>query len=131
MPGRSAEAGGVRNLLLGTDGLGDEGAAAVVEHSAGTAVETLYPGCNGTTAAGACAIADGLRASQHVVTGVWLKRNPLGTGGGRAAAELLVAADTLRTLDLVQTGLDPAGAAVLAEAVLTAVARGRRIDGST
>jgi hypothetical protein len=126
--GGAESAGGVRHLLLGTDGLGDEGATAVADRTAGTAVETLYLGCNGITAAGACRIADSVRASQHVVTGVWLKRNPLGTGGGRAAAELVRAAAALRTLDLVQTGLDPAGAAVLAEALLTAAADGRPIE---
>ncbi|WP_434481909.1 hypothetical protein [Streptomyces sp. NBC_01340] len=72
----------VRHLLLGTDALGDEGAAAV---AARAEVETLYLGCNGITAGGACRIADNLRASPRVVTGVWLKRNPLGSGGGRAA----------------------------------------------
>ncbi|MFI1096415.1 ribonuclease inhibitor [Streptomyces sp. NPDC020917] len=126
--GGGRAAGGVRHLLLGTDGLGDEGAAAVADRTAGTGVETLYLGCNGITAAGACRIADSVRASQHVVTGVWLKRNPLGTGGGRAAAELIGAAAALRTLDLVQTGLDPAGAAVLAEALLAAAADGRPIE---
>ncbi|NUS16227.1 MAG: ribonuclease inhibitor, partial [Streptomyces sp.] len=126
--GGGEAAGAVRHLLLGTDGLGDDGAATVAERTAGTAVQTLYLGCNGITAAGACRIADSVRASQHVVTGVWLKRNPLGTGGGRAAAELIRAAAALRTLDLVQTGLDPAGTAVLAEAVLAAAAGGRRIE---
>ncbi len=115
----------VRHLLLGTDGLGDEGAAAV---AGGADVETLYLGCNGITAGGACRIADNLRASPRVVTGVWLKRNPLGGGGGRAAAELVEAARSLRTLDLVQTGLDAAGAVVLADALLTAAENGRRIE---
>ncbi|MFD9421685.1 MULTISPECIES: ribonuclease inhibitor [unclassified Streptomyces] len=118
----------VRHLLLGTDGLGDEGAGAVADRSAGTGVETLYLGCNRITAGGACRIADSLRASQHMVTGVWLKRNPLGTGGGQAAAQLVEAAATLRTLDLVQTGLDAAGTAVLAEAMLTAAAAGRPVE---
>ncbi|MER7836913.1 ribonuclease inhibitor [Streptomyces sp. NPDC096040] len=116
----------VRHLLLGTDALGDEGAAAVAGSGAG--VETLYLGCNGITAGGACRIADQLRASPQVVTGVWLKRNPLGSGGGRAAAELIESARSLRTLDLVQTGLDPAGAAVLADALLVAADGGRRIE---
>ncbi len=66
----------VRHLLLGTDGLGDEGAAAVA--ASGGEVETLYLGCNGITAAGACRIADQLRASPQVVTGVWLKRRKTG-----------------------------------------------------
>ncbi|WP_132837129.1 ribonuclease inhibitor [Streptomyces sp. BK205] len=116
----------VRHLLLGTDALGDDGAAAVA--GAGTGVETLYLGCNGVTEGGACRIADQLRASPQVVTGVWLKRNPLGAGGGRAAAELIDAARSLRTLDFVQTGLDAAGAAVLADALSAAAEHGRRIE---
>ncbi|MFJ8134990.1 ribonuclease inhibitor [Streptomyces sp. NPDC096013] len=116
----------VRHLLLGTDGLGDEGAEVVAGGSG--EVETLYLGCNGITAGGACRIADQLRASPQVVTGVWLKRNPLGSGGGRAAAELIASARSLRTLDLVQTGLDPAGVTVLADALLAADGNGRRIE---
>ncbi|WP_327720694.1 ribonuclease inhibitor [Streptomyces sp. NBC_00490] len=116
----------VRHLLLGTDGLGDAGAAVVA--AASEDVETLYLGCNGITAGGACRIADQLRASPQVVTGVWLKRNPLGAGGGRAAAELIESARSLRTLDLVQTGLDAAGAVVLVDALLAAADNGRRIE---
>ncbi|MDN3025399.1 ribonuclease inhibitor [Streptomyces sp. S.PB5] len=116
----------VRHLLLGTDGLGDAGAAAVA--GAGEDVETLYLGCNGITAGGACRIADQLRASPQVVTGVWLKRNPLGSGGGRAAAELIESARSLRTLDLVQTGLDATGAVALADALKAAAGNGRRIE---
>jgi hypothetical protein len=116
----------VRHLLLGTDGLGDDGAAVVA--GTGGDVETLYLGCNGITAGGACRIADQLRASPQVVTGVWLKRNPLGGGGGRAAAELIESARSLRTLDLVQTGLDADGATVLADALLAAAGNGRRIE---
>ncbi|MGW1721619.1 ribonuclease inhibitor [Streptomyces sp. NPDC002306] len=116
----------VRHLLLGTDALGDDGAAAVA--GASGHVETLYLGCNGITAGGACRIADHLRASPQVVTGVWLKRNPLGSGAGGAAAELLDSARSLRTLDLVQTGLDPAGVAVLADALLAAAGNGRRVE---
>ncbi|TJZ99799.1 ribonuclease inhibitor [Actinacidiphila oryziradicis] len=126
-PAADDRLGPVRHLLLGTDGLGDEGAATVAQQTAGTSVETLYLGCNAITAGGACRIADSVRASQQPVTGIWLKRNPLGTGGGHAAAQLINAAASLRTLDLVQTGLNPAGAAVLAKAVLAAGA-GRRIE---
>lgn len=116
----------VRHLLLGTDALGDAGAEAVA--GSGAEVETLYLGCNGITAGGACRIADQLRASPQVVTGVWLKRNPLGGQGGRAAAELIASARSLRTLDLVQTGLDPDGATELADALLAAAGNGRRIE---
>lgn len=124
----------VRHVLLGTDGLGDEGAAAVAGMAGGSAdgpaphVETLYLGCNGITAKGACRIADQLRASPQVVTGVWLKRNPLGSAGGPAAAQLIESVRALRTLDLVQTGLDAAGLAALTGALLTAAGTGRRVD---
>ncbi|MGW2937479.1 ribonuclease inhibitor [Streptomyces sp. NPDC001156] len=116
----------VRHLLLGTDALGDEGAVAVA--GSGAEVDTLYLGCNGITAGGACRIADQLRASPQVVTGVWLKRNPLGSAGGSAAAALIDSARSLRTLDLVQTGLDPADAAALGDALLVAAGNGRRIE---
>ncbi|WP_255945705.1 ribonuclease inhibitor [Streptomyces odontomachi] len=118
--------GPVRHLLLGTDGLGDDGAGTVAEKAVETAVETLYLGCNGITAGGACRIADGLRASP-TVTGVWLKRNPLRAGAGEAGASIIEAARSLRTLDLVQTGLDPDGLAVLADALVTAASAGRRV----
>ncbi|MFD4475554.1 ribonuclease inhibitor [Streptomyces sp. NPDC058471] len=122
----------VRHLLLGTDGLGDEGAALAAAATTGeagpTGVETLYLGCNGITAGGACRIADQLRASPQVVTGVWLKRNPLGPQGGAAATELIESVRTLRTLDLVQTGLDAAGTAALADALLAVADTGRRVE---
>lgn len=115
----------VRHLLLGTDGLGDRGAAAVAERSGEGGIETLYLGCNGITTGGACRIADNLRAAPQAVRAIWLKRNPLGSSGGHAAAELLDAAPLLRTLDLVQTGLDAAGVAVLVDALLAATGTGR------
>ncbi|WP_169314057.1 ribonuclease inhibitor [Streptomyces piniterrae] len=119
--------GPVRHLLLGTDGLGDAGAGAVAGKAAEAAVETLYLGCNGITSGGACRIADRLKASPSVVTGLWLKRNPLGAGGGAAAAGLVESARTLRTLDLVQTGLDVPGLTELCTALLAAAHSGRRV----
>lgn len=122
----------VRHLLLGTDGLGDQGAATVAAAAGPKGLETLYLGCNGVTAGGVCRMADNLRASpQAAATGVgavWLKRNPLGPAGGPAAAQLVEAAPGLRTLDLVQTGLDPDGLAPLAAALLAAPAAGRGFD---
>ncbi|MFK4068416.1 ribonuclease inhibitor [Streptomyces sp. NPDC029674] len=118
----------VRHLLLGTDGLGDTGANAVAAGTGESGIKTLYLGCNGITAGGACRIADQLRASPQVVTGVWLKRNPLGPSGGRAAAELIESVRALRTLDLVQTGLDADGLTALAEALIAAAATGRRVE---
>lgn len=128
---RVAEAlrpGPVRHLLLGTDGLGDKGVAAVAQAAVASKVETLYVGCNGITAQGACRIADSLRGSPQAVTGVWLKRNPLGSGGGTAAASLIDSARSLRTLDLVQTGLDAHALTVLAKALVSAAEAGRGIQ---
>lgn len=134
-PGGAAEVaralrpdGPVRHLLLGTDGLGDAGAAAVAERAGEAGVETLYLGCNTLTSAGVCSLADNLRASPSAVTGVWLKRNPLGAGAGDAAARLLAQVRELRTLDLVQTGLEPSGAAALAEALVAAARDGRPVE---
>lgn len=117
--------GVVKHLLLGTDGLGD-GAAEVAGQAVQREVETLYLGCNGITTDGACRIADNLRMSPQAgkVTGIWLKRNPIGD----AAADIVEAARSLRTLDLVQTGLDAPGLARVVAAVLTAAAAGRRIE---
>ncbi|MGW0906025.1 ribonuclease inhibitor [Streptomyces sp. NPDC002853] len=129
---RGEQGPAVRHLLLGTDGLGDEGAAVAAAAATGeagpTGVETLYLGCNGITAGGACRIADQLRASPQVVTGLWLKRNPLGPGAGAAATELIESVRTLRTLDLVQTGLDAAGTAAVADALLAASGAGRGVE---
>lgn len=117
--------GVVKHLLLGTDGLGD-GAAEVAGQAVEREVETLYLGCNGITAGGACRIADNLRMSPSAskVTGIWLKRNPVGD----AAAAIVESARSLRTLDLVQTDLDAVGVAQVAAAILTANAAGRRIE---
>ncbi|WP_235502441.1 MULTISPECIES: ribonuclease inhibitor [unclassified Kitasatospora] len=107
--------GPVHHLLLGTDRLGDQGAAAVTARALATEVKTLYLGCNNITTTGACRIADHLRASPQTVQALWLKRNPL----GGAAADLVRSAEQLRTLDLVQTGLTPAALTALVDAVVT------------
>ncbi len=119
--------GVVKHLLLGTDGLGD-GAAEVAGQAVEREVETLYLGCNGITAGGACRIADHLRMSPQAsnVTGIWLKRNPIGDGD--AAAALVESARSLRTLDLVQTGLDADGVRRLVAAILAARQHSRRIE---
>jgi len=119
----------IKHLLLGTDGLGDQGAEAVAAAAGPKGLETLYLGCNNVGAGGVCRMADNLRASPQAAVGaVWLKRNPLGPGGGEAAAELLDAVKGLRTLDLVQTGLDAAGVAVLVDALITASGTGRDFE---
>jgi hypothetical protein len=118
----------VRHLLLGTDALGDAGAATVAAGAGTSGVETLYLGCNGITAGGACRMADQLRASPQAVSAVWLKRNPLGPAGGAAGADLVEAAALLRTLDLVQTGLTVDGLARVVDALIAAAGAGRRFE---
>lgn len=118
----------VRHLLLGTDGLGDDGALIAARAATGIAVETLYLGCNGITPRGAAHIADLVRASPQALSGVWLKRNPLGAGGGAAASAIVEAGTALRSLDLVQTGLTPPGLAVLTETLIAAHRAGRGLD---
>ena len=124
----SDAAGPVRHLLLGTDGLGDVGADVVADGAGERGVQTLYLGCNKITAVGACRIATRLRESPQSVRAVWLKRNPLGAAGGSAAAELVESAPLLRTLDLVQTGLEPTGLAELVDALIVASGSGREFE---
>ena len=119
--------GVVRHLLLGTDALGD-GAADIAAEAVGSEVETLYLGCNGITAGAVCRIADNLRMSPQAsaVTGIWLKRNPIGDGD--AAAAIIESARSLRTIDLVQTDLDADAVGRVVAAVIAARAAGRPIE---
>jgi len=117
------QGGPTRHLLLGTDELGDAGADTGAEAATASGAETLYLGCNGITAAGACRIADRLIASPGVVRGLWLKRNPLGPDGGRLVGEAV--GTGLSTVDLVQTRLDADGLAMLVDRVLSAGGIGR------
>ncbi len=115
------EGGGpVRHLLLGTDGLGDGGAAAVAPKAVAAHVETLYLGCNDIGGGGVCEIAGQLIAAPGVVKALWLKRNPVGPDGVRAVAETVRAGTVLRTIDLTQTGLATPDVAVLVDAMIAA-----------
>lgn len=112
--------GPVKHLLLGTDGLGDGGAAAVAPKAVAAHVETLYLGCNAIGGAGVCEIANQLIAAPGVVKALWLKRNPVGADGVRAVAETVRAGTVLRTIDLTQTGLAAPDLAVLVDAMIAA-----------
>jgi hypothetical protein len=96
--------GPVRHLLMGTDLLGDAGAVAVTRAAAEAEVDTVYLGCNLIGPDGARGIGGALR-DHPGVSGLWLKRNPLGGAGARTVAELIRDRSTLGTVDLVQTGL--------------------------
>lgn len=115
--------GPIRHLLAGTDALADDGATAITDGALRAGVATVYLGCNGIAAGGACRIADRIAASPGVVTGLWLKRNPLGTAGLAAVADLAAAPGAPSTVDLVQTGLD----AVTLRRLVAAVMAGRRV----
>ncbi|MEU6077897.1 gala protein [Micromonospora sp. NPDC047074] len=107
----------VRHLLLGTNGLGADGARAVAEAlRPGHHLETLYLGCNRIDPAGVDALAARL-AGDQTVRALWLKRNPVGDEGVRRLAAALAVNTTIRTLDLVNVGMSVRGLAALAEAL--------------
>lgn len=108
----------VQSLLLGTNGIGDEGAAQVADLLRHRPLRTVYLGCNLIGAPGAQALADAVRV-QPGVRALWLKRNPLGLDGAHALAALLRASTTLRTLDLVHTGIGDEGARAVLESLVT------------
>jgi Ran GTPase-activating protein (RanGAP) involved in mRNA processing and transport len=117
----------VRHLLLGTNGLGAEGARAVADAlRPGHAIETLYLGCNRIDPDGAGHLADRL-AADHTVRALWLKRNPIGDEGVDRLCAALAVNDTLRTLDLVNTGLSAYGLRRLAATLAARPARLQRL----
>jgi len=99
----------VRHLLLGTNGLGAEGARAVAGAlQPGHGVETLYLGCNRIDPEGVDALA-GRLADDTTVRALWLKRNPVGDEGVARLAAALSGNTTIRTLDLVNVGMTVRG----------------------
>ncbi|CAL9599582.1 gala protein [Streptomyces sp. enrichment culture] len=105
------------HLLLGTNGIGDEGARTVADAlRPGHGLHTLYLGCNRIGPEGAAALAARL-ADDGTVRALWLKRNPVGDDGVRAFADALLRNTSLRTLDLVNTGLTTAGLRTLLDAL--------------
>ncbi|WP_309715879.1 hypothetical protein [Armatimonas sp.] len=112
----------VRSLMLGTDGIGDSGAAAVATLAkSNPRLEVLYLGCNKIGPAGAEALSEAL-AHNTSVTGLWLKRNPLGPEGAKKLAGMLRINQSLRVLDLVNTDLRTTGF----DAIVTALCEANR-----
>ena len=99
----------VQSLLLGTNGIGDEGTAQVADLLRVRPLRTVYLGCNLIGPAGARALAEAVGA-QPLVRALWLKRNPIGVEGARTLATLLRESSSLRTLDVVNTGIGDEGA---------------------
>jgi len=116
----------VRALLLGTNGLGDEGAIGLAERLLedpnGSALETLYLGCNGIGVDGAEALRNALQ-SNHGIRSLWLKRNPLGDAGVSVIADLLKTTNSLEVVDLVNCGMGDDGL----DELLAAVAANRSL----
>lgn len=109
----------VRSLMLGTNAIGDAGAAAVAGLvGSNERLEVLYLGCNNIGPQGADALGQALAADTHV-TGLWLKRNPLGPQGVRSIADMLRSNRRLRVLDLVNTDLRDDGVQALVDALCT------------
>lgn len=109
----------VRSLMLGTNAIGDAGAAAVAGLlCSNERLEVLYLGCNNIGPHGADLLARSLAKDEHV-TGLWLKRNPLGPQGVRSIADMLRTNQRLRVLDLVNTDLRDDGVQVLVDALCT------------
>lgn len=110
----------VRSLLLGTDGLGDVGAAAVaslIRERRAPALETLYLGCNRIEHAGIETLAEALADPSSPVRALWLKRNLVGIRGATVLARLVRAKPALELLDLTNSGLTDAGALPIVEAL--------------
>jgi hypothetical protein len=117
----------VRHLLLGTNGLGADGARAVAGAlRPGHHVETLYLGCNRIDPDGVQALATRL-ADDDTVRALWLKRNPVGDDGVARLAAALAGNTSIRTLDLVNVGMTARGLAVLADALAARPARLQRL----
>ncbi|GGR76355.1 hypothetical protein GCM10008959_41420 [Deinococcus seoulensis] len=108
----------VQSLLLGTNGIGDAGAAHVAALVREHPLRTVYLGCNLIGAPGTEALAEAIRA-QPQVKALWLKRNPIGPAGAHTLAGLLRDTATLRTLDVVHTGIGDEGARVILQALAT------------
>jgi len=108
----------VRSLMLGTDAIGDTGAAAVAGlASINPHLEVLYLGCNNIGPAGALALGNALAGSASNITGLWLKRNPLGPEGAATIADMLRSNQRLRVLDLVNTDLHASGVQAIVDAL--------------
>ena len=102
----------IEHLLLGTNALGDQGAAALGRAlERGLPLHTVYAGCNGITDVRPLASA---LAAHRPVRALWLKRNPLDLAALRVLLASL-ARSNVRTLDLTNCALGDEGCAEVAD----------------
>jgi Ran GTPase-activating protein (RanGAP) involved in mRNA processing and transport len=108
----------VASLMLGTDAIGNAGAADVARLlERNERLEVVYLGCNRIDGNGVGLLADAL-AEHPSVTGLWLKRNPIGDDGARHLARLLRTNRTLTTLDIVNTDFGDDGFDAILDALI-------------
>jgi Ran GTPase-activating protein (RanGAP) involved in mRNA processing and transport len=113
----------VRSLMLGTNAIGDLGAEAVANlASINPHIKVLYLGCNNIGPEGAQHLQAALVGESSTVTGLWLKRNPLGPRGAARIAQILDGNRSLRVLDLVNTDLRDEGVNTVVHAACTGTA---------
>jgi hypothetical protein len=95
----------VRHVLLGTNAIGTTGLVSLATATAtDSVIETIYLGCNGITAETLPLVTEAVTTSSSV-RALWLKRNPLGPSAAPAIARMIDESH-LHTLDLVATGLN-------------------------
>jgi len=108
----------IDRLLLGNNVIGNSGADAITRflRSDRSRLSVWYIAGNEIDVHGLTPLCDAL-LERPEVTGLWLKRNPLGPASGPVLARLVSQHPGLRTLDLVNTGLLDEGVAPLLSAI--------------
>jgi len=105
-----------RAILLGTNGLGDEGAVEIARASAKCdQLRTLYLGCNGITAKSMHEL--GAAVENGNIEGLWLKRNPVGDAGVLILSDFLERGTGLKILDLTNSGMTDGSLPRLVDAI--------------
>jgi Leucine Rich repeat len=98
----------IHALLLGTNGIGDQGANAIARLIRAGHLSTVYLGCNLINSAGVNDLCEAIESTSKVQA-LWLKRNPIGPDGATRLAKMLEVNISLKTLDVVNTGMGETG----------------------
>ncbi|KAI9188830.1 hypothetical protein H9P43_000252 [Blastocladiella emersonii ATCC 22665] len=119
----TSAAAAIDTLMIGNNITGSAGARriAAAMRDPRSAIRTWYIGGNDFDADDAGVLADALLDPQaQQISAVWLKRNPILADGAAHLARVLCVNTTLAVLDLVNTGIQDAGAVALARALTAA-----------